>query len=211
MKIERPFRRLLVKSILILTGLFSLSIALIRAQSDDAQDLRTFLMPPSGCPPPCWQGIRPGVTNVYDVMTLLQENIWIRSVHYENYSTFSNGYVRWNWSVLHPPAVRENGFSNLWFDQNIAQSFHIGTEIPFGEVWLALGKPDRLDVYRVNNWLQINGTYENELMMVMFKIPCSQTPRGLWLAKTDISWATELPKDIQTLENRPNVLADCGR
>jgi hypothetical protein len=209
MKIERPFRRLLLKSILILTILFTMSIALIRAQSYDPHDVRTFLMPPSGCPAPCWQGIRPGVTNVYDVMTLLKENIWIRSVQYENYSTFSNGYVRWTWSLSRPRVIRENGLSNLWFDENIAQNFHIVTDIPFGEVWLALGKPDRLHVYRVNNWLQINGTYETESMMVMFKVPCSQSPRGLWLAKTDVSWSKDLPKDFQTLENMPNVLADC--
>src|SRR5262245_5414800 len=51
---------------LVLTGLFTAALLVIRVQPYDDHDLRAFLTPPYGCPTPCWMGIRPGTTPVSD-------------------------------------------------------------------------------------------------------------------------------------------------
>jgi hypothetical protein len=173
--------------------LFTLSIALIRAQPYDDRELRAFLIPSSDCISPCWQGIRPGETNVFGVIERLKANQWVSSVHYENYSTFSNGYIRWNWSVLRPSMISSSGSTNLWFDNNITQNFYIETQLHFGDIWLLLGKPDWFNVHRMYNRIRVDGIYQEQVLMVSFEVRCSPGASHFWLAKTDIVWVKTLP------------------
>jgi len=205
MTYKRFLNGLIFKSALILTLLFTLSIALIRAQRYDNQELRAFLIP-SDCLSPCWQGIRPGETNVFGVMELLKANKWVSSIHYENYSTFSNGYIRWNWSGLQPSLILVGDSTNLWFDNNIAQNFYVETQVNFGDIWLLLGKPDWFNIYRMYNRIRVDGIYKDQVLMVTFEVPCSQAISRFWLAKTDIVWIKDLPVEAVRADN---LIASC--
>lgn len=209
MKAGRFLKIILLKFALILTALFASSIALIRAQPYDNQELRTFLMPPQNCLSPCWQGIRPGETNVLDVMDLLKTNKWISTVHFENYSTFSNGYIRWNWSMGKPTMISSDGATNLWFDNNITQDFYVETQIHFGDVWLLLGKPDWFNIYRMNNRMRIDSVYENQVLMVTFEVPCSQSLSAFWLARTAVAWVKELPPTSASASRSDKFVTSC--
>lgn len=191
---KRFLNGLVLKSALILTTLFTLSIALIRAQPYDNRELRAFLIPSDDCTAPCWQGIRPGETNVFGVMELLKANNWVSTVYFENYSTFSNGYIRWKWSGLKPSMISSTGANNLWFDDNITQNFYIETQVHFGDVWLLLGKPDWFNIYQMSKRIRVDGFYQDQFMMVTFEIPCPPLS-NLWQAKTDVVWVKTLPVD----------------
>jgi hypothetical protein len=208
-KLGHFLNHFLLKSALILTGLFTLSIALIRAQPYDNQELRTFLMPPHDCMSPCWQGIRPGETNVFGVMDLLKANKWVSTIHFQNYSTFSNGYIRWNWSGLRPSMISSTGATNLWFDDNITQDFYVETQIHFGDVWLLLGQPDWMNIYRMNDRIRIDGAYKDQVLMVTFEIPCSQSLSHFWLARTDVAWVKELPVASESSNHSDKFIATC--
>jgi hypothetical protein len=182
---------LLLKPALILTTLFTLSIVLIRTQPYDNQELRAFLTPSNNCISPCWQGIRPGETNVFGVMELLKASAWVSTVHFENYSTFSNGYIRWNWSGLQPSMILSDDSTNLWFDDNIAQNFYIETQVYFGDVWLLLGEPDWFNIHRMTNRIRVDSVYQDQVLMVSFEISC-QLSHNFWQAKTDIVWVKAL-------------------
>lgn len=201
MKNRHFWYNLVLKPVGILTLLFALSIALIRAQPYDDQDLRGFLTPLHDCTSPCWQGIRPGETTVLQVMDLLKANQWIGNVHFENYSTFSNGYIRWSWSGSQPHMVSRNDATNLWFDDNITQNFYIETQAHFGDVWLLLGKPDWFNIYQMYNRVRVDGIYKDQVMMVTFEIPCSPPSRNFWLAKTDLVWIKDLPTENARTDN----------
>lgn len=185
--------RLLLKSALALVIVFTTFISLIRAQPYDNQELRTFVIPSGDCSSPCWQGIRPGETNVFGVMERLKTNKWVSNIHFENYSTFSNGYIRWNWSGLQPSLILNDDATNLWFDDNIAQNFYIETQAHFGDVWLLLGKPDWFNIHRMYNRIRVDGVYKDQALMVTFEVNCSQTASQFWKAKTALVWIKDLP------------------
>ncbi len=203
---KRFLNGLLLKSALILTTLFTLFITLIRAQPYENGELRAFLIPSDDCISPCWQGIRPGETDVFGVMELLKVNKWISTVFFENYSTFSNGYIRWNWSSLRPSVVSGDGSNNLWFDDNITQNFYVETQIHFGDVWLLLGKPDWFNIHRSYNRIRVDGVYQDQVLIVTFEIPCYQSVSRFWLAKTDIVWVKDLPAEGTRSDN---LVASC--
>jgi len=66
--------RTLLNFTFLITLAFSTLIFLIRAQTYDDVELRTFLTPPEGCSAPCFMGIRPGETTVGEAIALLNAN-----------------------------------------------------------------------------------------------------------------------------------------
>lgn len=202
--------RLCLKCFAVLTAIFALSIALIRAQPYDDSELRAFLLPPEGCPAPCWQGIRPGETYAADVMTLLKKHPWVHSVHHENYSTFSNGYIRWQWSALRPSMIDENDPTNLWFDDSTTQNFHMLTDIRFGDLWLILGTPDGFLFNQIHESIKVSIIYHDQVMLVVVDILCSRPLTRLWRARTDIVWLKEIPDTLAAgFANPRNIRTVC--
>jgi hypothetical protein len=119
---------------IIFIPVFVFAIIPIHTQPYDDAELRAFLLPPDGCAPPCWQGIRPGVTSMARAAILLEQT---HSIDYD----------------IYPGAIQGEGFIN-WrtFDRSITGSIRFirGTVVNVEiegihllEIWFLLGDPDR--------------------------------------------------------------------
>jgi hypothetical protein len=179
----------------VLTLLFTLCVAIIHAQPVNDDDLRAFVMPPAGCDQPCWQGLQPGVTDIFTIMSTLRQNAWVSSVHHENYTKFSNGFVRWQWSEFRPSFIHHTDLNNLWYSDSVAQDFRIFTHVSLGEMILLLGKPDWMITRRMNvGVVEISAWYGSRGLMVGAVASCSGGLLSVWHARSSVTWMHELPR-----------------
>ena len=103
-----PLTRFAVKLTLIPTLIFTAIIGLIRAQPYDDSQLRTFFAPPDGCPPPCFMGIRPGVTTVNQAIAILQTQKWVNAESIVVFKVNDNeSGIAWVWNGRQPPSFGE--------------------------------------------------------------------------------------------------------
>jgi hypothetical protein len=143
--------RLFLQFISPLLTVFTAAVLLIRAQPIEEQDLRAFLISP-GCAPPCFLGIRPGVTTVGEAIAILENHAWVE--HVQPYyigpdatSSESRGWAYWDWkesaSIWYrasPDALR--GHAGMFeMEHGVVADISIATNIPFGSVRLMMGKP----------------------------------------------------------------------
>jgi hypothetical protein len=130
---------------------FTAIILAIRAQPFDAADLRALLVP-TNCPAPCFLGIRPGITTVDNALAILENHAWVTGVdaHFispRNPTDHYQGWVYWDWKADAPVWFRSasnvlRGHAGV-FDtlDGLVVDITIVTNIPFGSIRLALGKP----------------------------------------------------------------------
>src|SRR5689334_24336020 len=74
-KMNQLYLRLILLPVLLLTAV----VVLIRSQHYDDQQLRQALVS-TGCPAPCFMGIRPGVTRSKEAMSLLKAHSWVANI-----------------------------------------------------------------------------------------------------------------------------------
>lgn len=145
--------------------LFALFIGVLRAHSYDASALRAFLTPPDDCPMPCWQGIRPGVTNINDALHILEAHPWISEIQHPEIPYDKRTY--WNWNAepsgVINNAVRGHGLPD--WDNNAWSSIEISTVVPMGDFVLTLGKPDGLMILAIRSNSIAGGSAQVEKMM----------------------------------------------
>jgi hypothetical protein len=140
--------RLLLRFALLLTLLVALPIVLIRAQPYDDSDLRAFLIPPEGCPMPCFMGIRPGVTTVEEAIAILEGHEWVTNlvVDLDTNELYPppniSGTITWEWSGLQPLAVDTLAPAQLRIRDSRTTTFRVPLNITFGQILLSLGMPD---------------------------------------------------------------------
>jgi len=123
----------LLKVILLLALLSSTAIVLIHAHPYDNADLRAFLLPPVGCPAPCWLGIRPNSTTLEQTVAVLER---MPSVEYRVYPALYTNAAHIVWSDSRT-ALRGSITLNL----DIVESVYI-QGLQFADLWLLLGPPD---------------------------------------------------------------------
>ncbi|MBZ0293628.1 MAG: hypothetical protein K8L99_13760 [Anaerolineae bacterium] len=137
--------KLLLQVIIGCTLLFCFMVLLIRAQPYDDHDLRTFLMPSSGCVSPCFMSIQPGVTTEIELMSILESHDWVASLQRTSPSAPS---IRWEWSGAQPAFIdpQQMGEARLGSD-GLVNGIYVQTTIPF--VWLRhlLGLPTWFNTY----------------------------------------------------------------
>jgi hypothetical protein len=119
---------------IVLFPLFALAIILIRTQSSDNAGLRVFLLPPKGCPAPCWQGIRPGVTTMARAAILLEQ---AGSLDYDIFpgAIQGEGFINWR-------TADRSISGSIRFIRGIAVNIEINTGISLLDIWSLLGDPD---------------------------------------------------------------------
>jgi hypothetical protein len=115
---------------------------LICAQPYDGRALAAFVSPPNGCPIPCWQGIRPGVTTAVEALYLLEQNPWVGQIKRGEF------VISWTWSGQQPPFVDAAHEGLLGLTGGIVRQVRIQTLIPFGDLWALLRPPERARLVR---------------------------------------------------------------
>src|SRR5262245_33903103 len=132
--------RLLLKLLIPLTLTLTLLVALVQARPHDDSDLRDLLLPPEGCPAPCWLGVRPGVTRLDAAAGMMEETDRLEAV--ERPFRYSGEVSSAEMSVslmAHPGTAAGNPIIEaVWLKL---------PDITFGEIQLALGQPDRVMSY----------------------------------------------------------------
>jgi hypothetical protein len=180
------------------TLLFTISIALIRAQPYDDSDLRAFLTPPEGCPAPCFMGIRPGVTTVDEAVEILEAHEWVGDVE-NNVTLGSNGIyscpISWNWSDTRPDWLNIDEKSCMWTNtNNIVTSAWVRTNYAIGDFWLAFGRAERSIVVGERESVlpgsYYQGIYLQEDFLVRAGGTCPVT--NYWFEKTSILFQPNL-------------------
>jgi hypothetical protein len=168
---------------------FTLILLLVHAQPSDDADLHAFLMPPEGCPAPCFMGIRPGFTSAEEAVRLLKMHTWVSQVR-QPYASI----LTWTWSGAQPALVDASRPGRLMLTpdfQKVSQIL-ITTSVDFGRFWLDGGAPPDYWVspmssdggYTVGTWYNIG--YQDRGLVLRSRILCGMPIPHLWESGTDV-------------------------
>jgi hypothetical protein len=168
--------RLLLKALVPLTLAFTLLVVLTNARSHDDTALRDLLLPPEGCPAPCWQGIQPGVTPLYAAAALMEANDGIdRVARPYRYSGQLLGSPVSVLLMTHPGTRIENP---------VVESLRLRlADVTFGELQLALGPPERVISYIApqHGYSPFVAAYPRYDLYVLVDMPaCNLNQVSLW-------------------------------
>lgn len=129
--------RLLLRPVLMLILLAALPVFLIRAQPYDDSGLRAFLLPPAGCPAPCFLGIRPRLTTAQDAAVMLAANALLLDAISPNPPRGLR--IR---ASRPNTLVEDRVFSYMEVENEVIQWIQMQTNISLADVWMTLGEPD---------------------------------------------------------------------
>jgi hypothetical protein len=147
----------LFKLALVLVGLFALPLLLIRAQPYDDSDLHALLNPPPDCPNPCFMGIRPGTTNIWDALDVLHHHEWVARVGQYDFEQSKNldGTItielNWEWSGAQPALIDSSRRGSAWILDDIVVSIEVATFLRLGDLRLGMGAPQQEQLYAIQN------------------------------------------------------------
>lgn len=130
-----PLTCLYLKLTLIPALIFTILIALIRAQPYDNSQLRVLLTSPETCPVPCFRGIRPGVTTLDQAYAILQGQADISEIDF-NPSTQRISFTWDTQSAAYPSSLRA--------EDGIVSAIFIPTRLPLQDYWLTFGAPEQV-------------------------------------------------------------------
>ena len=200
----------------LLTLLFLLPVALIRAQPYDDSELRAFLVPPEGCPAPCFMGIRPGVTTTEEAIVILEGHEWVASVG-EDYVKLMRevseeelppllGSIDWVWNGSQPTWI-DSSYKPLLSDgDRVVSAVTIETHIPMGEVLLSYGIPDNTRLVWIrSDWFGRQFHYEvwYPAKCIFIRAGALGPPRDVYLQPVEIRFQSDPPeRDQVTLEDK---------
>lgn len=182
---------MLLKLLLLLTGLFSLIISVVVALAYDDPyfaGISRFLAPPDGCPAPCFMGIRPGQTTLREAVAILERHEWVDEVRvYLDDLVQDEGLVCWSWSGKQPAFVEVNTYVSPCLHtrrgSRIIRGISIPASISFGEVWL-LYQPEQImltDFTKVKASAYYTGVYlQNTLFVTANSLSCPINVSRIW-------------------------------
>jgi hypothetical protein len=129
---------LLVLFFLTLNVLVYLSVGRTR----NGSVLRDFLQPPAGCPLPCWQGIRPGITSSLHAVDLLKALPWVTDLYSIQGIVASDSLIQWGWTGHQPDIVDSERDGQMWFHNGLVYEIDLPLRVTFTRVWDAFGRPE---------------------------------------------------------------------
>ena len=140
---------LLPRPLLLLIAACAVPIFAIRAHPYDDSALRALLTPPADCPAPCFMGIRPGVTTLWEALELLDQHGWVARLGAYDFENSQNPdgtvtiMLTWEWSGAQPGVIDSSRSGSLWVLDDLIVSIDVVTRLQQGDIQLALGLPDK--------------------------------------------------------------------
>lgn len=186
----RPTLTFLSLSAVLLLGY----VGLLRARPYEDGGLRDFLLPPDGCPAPCWAGIQPGVTTVDEALLLLDAHEWIITPRLADNFQRSIGWggIYWTWNDQQPAFIDTTRISYLNARDGLIQVIELRVNAPFGEVLLVLGPPQRQSFATLTQTRIIpHHAYFDPLLTTESAVPCPITPTALYGAPVSVNLARQ--------------------
>jgi hypothetical protein len=188
-------------------ALLMLALVALRAGPADDEGLKSLLFP-STCSTPCFIGIQPGVTAIGDARALLENHPWVMEVELvfagpdaiiEN----RDGRLHWRWNGRQPVPLKtpflEAG--EIVAEHGVVQSVKVTTAVPFGDVWLVLGRPthgfigtSRVYLERLDNHMAV---YNERGLKMQTLLPHNSRITTFWNAFVEIIFEAA-PRERQT-------------
>jgi hypothetical protein len=181
-----------LKSVVMMNGLFVVMILALRLLPNDDASIRTLLLPPDGCPAPCFMNIRAGITDSTEAAQLITKHTWAQSppFYMGSYNDMYARYILWQWSGQQPSGVdtRRQGQMRLYKDQAVGMI--VETTLPLGAVWLVLGATDKgtlslADLQAANQMLLVMA-YPAQGLLVRVIVPKHASQAVLWSSIAEI-------------------------
>jgi hypothetical protein len=195
--------RLLLIPALPLTLLFAAVIGVIQARPYQNDSLDALLAPPAGCPAPCWQGIRPGVTRVGEAIDLLEAHPWIDHIIItESFGATGSGFVGWAWSGKQPAPIDGRFRGAMWVNDDVVQSVRIPTTISFGALWLRFNRPPKgsfrlaLDAQAMDHVILHFAAYPDYKFVAWNEVICPLSLHDFWSATMSIQFTDALSREL---------------
>jgi hypothetical protein len=195
--------RALFIPILPLTLLFASMIGMVYALPGEDDSLTAFLAPPEGCPAPCWQGIRPGITSISDAIDILVEHPWIHHlIITESYEARGGGFIGWAWNGQQPALIDGRFRGVMWVSDGIVRSVRIPTTITFGALWLRLHRPARgsfrlaLDAQAMDHVVIHLAAYPDHKFVAWNEVKCPLRLADFWGAHMSIQFTNNHSADL---------------
>jgi hypothetical protein len=136
-------RRSLWRVALLLSGLWLLPVLLIHAQPFDDGGLRDFLVPPEGCPAPCFMGIRPGAMTANEAAAQLGRQTWVLRHRRANQSIENYAQLNWWWHESAPAWIDPQGLAFVGLSSDRVLAIYVVSTIRRADMLLAFGRPDQ--------------------------------------------------------------------
>ncbi len=160
--------RLLLKSFLLMTVMFTMLIVLAQARPHDDRVLRTMLLP-DGCAAPCWQGIRPGETRLNVAVGILESIPGMEAI--ERPARFRGRLLASpvNVALMTHPGIRGRN--------PVVETVRLRLpDTMYGELQLALGTPDRVIAYATpeHGYTPFVAVYERYGLYVLVNMPACE-------------------------------------
>ena len=181
--------RVLLKVSAALLVVWLVVLAGVLNQRGDSDAVRAFLL--SDCAMPCWQGIRLGSSTLHEAVNVLNAHPWVVNISVDPNRADMEALIGWSWNgqqpkIIGPPIL--GGLAEVRRGQ--VQIIRMVTTIPFGEIWLALGKPDTGSVrpsQAFNREMDVHlAIYQDEGMIVRSLLPRPRRLWALWHAPVEI-------------------------
>jgi len=177
---------------LFLNSLIVVVILALRLLPNDDASIRTLLLPPDGCPAPCFMNVRAGITDSTEAAQLITKHIWAQSppFYIGSYNDMYARYILWQWSGQQPSGVdtRRQGQMRIYKDQTL--SMVVDTTLPLGAVWLVLGATDKgtvsLSQSQVESKMMLVMAYPEQGLLVRVVVPKHASQAVLWTSVAEI-------------------------
>jgi hypothetical protein len=169
---------------LVLIAAFSLMLAVVRARATPDDALETLLLPPPACQPPCWMGIRAGVTSADEAEAILRAHPWVTSIN----RTALN--ISWRWNGAQPPEIAADAQGLIYLRgaaAPIVSTLRIALNTQFGDVWALFGAPGSAALMRPSrSTAYLMADFEQVGVQVIAAMRCPATPGSYWAGQLSL-------------------------
>lgn len=187
--------RLVMRVVLITLGLLVGSVMLIVAQPYDDGSVRGVLMP-QDCPMPCFLGIQPGKTPIYDAIDLLEKSGWAQDVEVQRNIAGWVEQVLWTWNGTQSSIYASQSKNRIAVSHSIqtspqlVTSVTVSTTIPVAYAYLLLGDTYLTDSRREEGQLgaRVSAFYIGPFVNIWSVIECPGTKERFWEAPMSIEF-----------------------
>lgn len=189
--------RLLARLIRLCLTVFVLILSGIHLWAQPHPDLDVLLPDAENCALPCVLGIIPGETSLENAGRILNDHPWVADYQLSRSVTADSGYLIWRWSGTQPAVIDDRQEAALWVEDGRVEWLQVTTRIPFGDVWLWLGKPSSGYIWYVELTAERifqRMYYADDAMLVEFDVLCPTHLRGFWRAPVRLRYGV-LPAD----------------
>jgi hypothetical protein len=180
--------RLLLSVTLLLAALFAAAVLAVRAQPYDDGGLRAFLLA-EDCALPCLMGMHPLATSTDEAVAALARHPWVDASSVIARKIIigqdidPEWHITWRWNGQQPPLLGSGGKAITL--NNGLQAIRLLTDIPFGTLWLALGRP-QIGGDSAPGLARHQAVYPAQRLTLHVTLPPGYNPMAFWRAPVEM-------------------------